>query len=457
MKVSTKRAGLVPLLVLLLVCSGAPAQAQQNLSIAAAESSKAQAAPTPGLANEVNDELPDWLRFGGEYRVRWESRTGINGTEDADDGYLLSRLRLDLTFKLGDHWKVFLQGQDAQAFGYDPNPDPVSLENDFDLRQAYVEYRQKEKTGWAVRAGRQELIYGDQRLVGALNWGNTARSFDAVKVSYADTRFVVDTFASSVVAIQDGAFDRHLDGQNFYGTHASFFKAVPNASLDTYVFWKTSPFVLDEGSRAGDADTVTFGTRLVGKLPGRLDYGLELMGQRGSFSGDSIRGGAAHGRLGFAMTPSAASPRLRAEYNFASGDATPGDGVRGTFDQLYPTNHDKYGIADQVGLRNLHNMRFGVTEKPHAKVAIDVDYNSFWLAHRRDGLYMASGALVARIPTGARDAHVASEVDVQVSFTPRDGVAIGAGFAHWFPGSFWKAATPGASQNFAYTQIVYRF
>ena len=96
--------------------------------------------------------------------------------------------------------------------------------------------------------------------------------------------------------------------------------------------------------------------------------------------------------------------------------------MRGTYDQLYPTNHDKYGIIDQVGLRNLHNVRFGVTQKPHARVSVEIDYNSFWLAHRRDGLYTASGALVARQPAGAADAHVAHEADVQVNYTPRDGV-----------------------------------
>jgi hypothetical protein len=417
----------------------------------------AAAAQTPGVASEVNEALPEWIRFGGEYRFRWEGRTGIAGNEGQNDGYVLSRLRLDLTFKVGEHWKVFLQGQDSQALGFAANPDPTSVENDFDVRQAYVEYRQKEKSGWAVRAGRQELSYGDQRIVGALNWGNASRSFDAIKVSYSDRRFAVDTFASSVVAIQEGAFDRHLDGQNFYGTHATFFKAIPKAELNTYAFWKTTPFVLDERGRAGDADTVTFGGRLAGTLPGRADYAVELMGQRGSFSNDDIRGGAAHGRLGYALTSSSTSPKLRAEYNYASGDANPGDGVRGTFDQLYPTNFDKYGIVDQIGFRNMHNVRVGLSEKPHPRLTVDADYNSYWLAHRRDGLYNAAGALVTRIPGGAPDAHVAHEANVLVAFTLRDGVTFGAGYGHWFPGAFWKAATPGASQDFAYTQFTYRF
>src|SRR6185369_15260814 len=104
--------------------------------------------------------------------------------------------------------------------------------------------------------------YDDQRVVGASNWTNTARSFDAVKLGYADKQFAFDVFASSVVVIQDDHFDRHLDGNNFYGVHTGFFSIVRNSELDAYVFWKTAPFVVDERLHTGDADTVTFGARL---------------------------------------------------------------------------------------------------------------------------------------------------------------------------------------------------
>ena len=42
----------------------------------------------------------------------------------------------------------------------------------------------------------------------------------------------------------------------------------------------------------------------------------------------------------------------------------------------------------------MHNARAGVFFKPHARVTVEADYHSFWLAHRRDGLYDAGGNLV---------------------------------------------------------------
>lgn len=410
------------------------------------------------VSEELNDHLPSWLRVGGEYRLRWEGRTGQGGTENRDDSYFLNRVRLDLTFKLSKQWTVFVQAQDAKAFGFNTHPVPASYEDSFDLRQAYVEWRQDEKHGWSLKAGRQELNYGDQRLVGAANWGNSSRTFDAVKVGYMSPKFAVDAFASSVVAIDDEHFDRHRDGNNLYGVFASLPKLNSKMNLNTYVFWKTEQNTRSERGLIASSDVVTFGSQLKGQLSPRFDYDLDVMGQRGSFSKDEIQAHAVHTRLGYALNPKQEHvPKLFVEYNHASGDGTPGDGIRGTFDQLFPTGHARYGAVDQVGLRNMHNAQVGTIWKPRSNLNVQLDYQSFWLAHRRDGLYNSSGALAAILPNGAPDAHVAQEVDLQVQYNFRPGVSFGSGFGHWIPGAFWKAATPGSPQTFAYSFMTYRF
>ena len=96
--------------------------------------------------------------------------------------------------------------------------------------------------------------------------------------------------------------------------------------------------------------------------------------------------------------PAARRRTLTAEYNYASGDADPADGIRGTFDQLYPTAHDKYGLADQVGWRNIRHIRIGFDITPIKATPITVNYHSYWLAEKRDALYAASGTPLARVP-----------------------------------------------------------
>ncbi|MGL1386193.1 alginate export family protein, partial [Vibrio parahaemolyticus] len=78
--------------------------------------------------------------------------------------------------------------------------------NPLDVRQVYVEFGAK-TSGWNFRAGRQELIYGEERLVGASNWGNVGRSFDAARLSYMTKSARLDWFGGTVVAPIKG-FDR---------------------------------------------------------------------------------------------------------------------------------------------------------------------------------------------------------------------------------------------------------
>jgi antirestriction protein ArdC len=58
----------------------------------------------------------------------------------------------------------------------------------------------------------------------------------------------------------------------------------------------------------------------------------------------------------------AAAPHVFLEGNYASGTRNQNGHEWNTFDQLYPSNHDKLGFADLVGRRNLVHFRTGVEE-----------------------------------------------------------------------------------------------
>jgi hypothetical protein len=353
--------------------------------------------------------------------------------------------------------KLHLQGQDSQAGARNAKPDAPPFENTFDLRQAYVEFGNVEGGKFALRGGRQELVFGEQRLVGHLNWTNTARSFDAVRASYRNNDFRVDAFAASVVNLREAEPDRRADGNNFHGVYAAFSTIVPNSAVEPYVFWRVSRGVRSEAGALGQMDFKTVGFRWAGKLPANFDYGIEIAGQTGSQSSDDIKAWAGHWVAGYTLPAARFTPRFVAEYNYASGDANPTDGKRGTFDQLYPTAHDKYGLADQVGWKNIHDIRSGVELKPSPKLSISGFYHSWWLAQTRDGLYNAAGNLVFRVPAGTAGRHVGQEADFQAVFVLNNLVQIGGGYAHLFPGTFLKNATPGKALDSSYVMVTYLF
>ena len=95
-------------------------------------------------------------------------------------------------------FSAYTEAQDSRAFGYNTHPVPANVADSLGLRQAYVSLGDVEN-GWALRVGRQELSFGEERLVGASNWSNVGRTFDAVRMIFNSPGFRLDAFASSVV------------------------------------------------------------------------------------------------------------------------------------------------------------------------------------------------------------------------------------------------------------------
>ena len=417
------------------------------------------AAQTPTAkrgSDYVNEDLPRWIRFSGEYRVRLEGVDGVGFRSSGSDAFVLGRLRLNATLAPVSWLKLQLQGQDAQVVARNIKPDAAPFEDTFDLRQAYIELGNPEARTFGLRVGRQELVFGEQRLVGHLNWFNAARSFDAVRTTLRNSQVRLDVFASSVVNAKDGDWNKRTDGNNLHGAYGSLAKLVPNATVEPYVFWRLAPGQRTETGTAARLDSKTVGVRWVGKLPSRLDYGVEMAAQTGSVASDDVSAWAGHWVLGYtAAVPY--TPRLVAEYNYASGDSNPKDGQRQTFDQLFPTGHDKYGLANQVGWKNVHDIRSGIEFKPSPKMAASAFYHSWWLADPHDGLYNAGGALVARVASGAAGRHIGQEADFQGTYTFNNLLQFGGGFGHVFPGTFLKNATAGKPYNTAYLMVTYQF
>ena len=124
------------------------------------------------IAEEWNKELPKWVQFTGDYRARVEGFSGGGFADNKDDIYWLNRFRLNLAIKPASWLTFFAQGQDARVWGKNQNPPVPPFQNTLDLRQAYMEIGGTEKKTFGFRFGRQELVFGDQRLIGHLNWTN---------------------------------------------------------------------------------------------------------------------------------------------------------------------------------------------------------------------------------------------------------------------------------------------
>ncbi len=405
--------------------------------------------------NRANELMPSWLRVRGEFRERVEGFAGAGFNADRDDLYYLSRVRLEATVTPAKHVSFQVQAQDARVGKKSIGPTGTPFKAPIDLRTAFADIGHA-KSRYAVRVGRQEFVFGEQRLVGHVSWLNAARTFDAARVTMRTSSWQVDAFGGSLVRILDGRFDRSGNGNRFAGAHATSTSLIPLATVEPYTFWRRDEALGTEDGALGTLSAATLGVRVAGRLPARLDYGVEMALQRGSLGNDRVETWAGHWQVRELITKTG-TVRVVGEYNFASGDKDSTDGVRGTFDQLYPTPHDKYGLADQFGWKNIHHVRAGVEVTPIKGLPITANAHSWWLAEGRDAVYAASSAPLFRVAGGAADRHVGQEIDVQVSRTLTPQLQLAGGYAHIFPGAFLKQTTPGASYSFPYVMVTYIF
>ena len=109
----------------------------------------------------------------------------------------------------------------------------------FDDRQAFLDIHVKSVK---LIAGRQELKYGSERLVGISDWTNDSRTWDGFLGRIGDKNRL-DLFSTSVVAVHATSLDRHGAGLTFHGAVGTIGTWVPHVVIQPFVFIKAFPRV----------------------------------------------------------------------------------------------------------------------------------------------------------------------------------------------------------------------
>jgi len=422
-------------------------------------------ASTPVLAAESGQSASlspgvEW-NAGGSLRLRYEWKQGFAlgkpGAVDPQD-YLLSQLRLHLNIHQGDHWKLFVEGQDARVNSaflrntVNDTKSPNIFADRFDLHQGYVDVGWGDNFGAQVRVGRQKFNLGTQRLVASLEWVNTARVWDAVRLSQrlGSKDRIVDVFASHLVAVRPRAFNTHAPTGNrmfdsqFYGVYLTDKVSVRNSRVEFY-------YLLRRNTRAGDRVHTT-GVRY-DYQNGAWNADGEVMLQTGSYGFLQQRAYAAH--IGFGRMLGSAW-HLGAAYNYGSGDSNPLDGKHQTFDNLYPLNHAYYGYMDLFSLQNIHNgeavLKWKLNKRNHFRLA----YEGFWLVKSGTDAWYNAGAGVVRRAPGPVSSYVGSEIDftMATAFKPWH-ISTLLGYSHFFAGSYVQQTGTSRDANFFFAQGKY--
>jgi hypothetical protein len=419
------------------------------------ETAAAKPAEKVGFAR-VAPGWPRWFTLILVDRSRVESirPPGTRGAEY--DTYALNRFRLTASARTASWLTANLQVQDARVGGYATSPAPKSVQNTLDLRLANVELGRKGARGVTAVVGRQELSLGDGRLMASPDWGNVSRTYDGLRVSGFLPGFKVDVFGVAPVDVTPDSFSKAKYGERAFGAWSTLDKVKPLAYIDVYELVKHNSAATGETGSKGDQTIYATGVRVGGPIGKAFSWEADNAIQRGHSAGDDVKAWATHEGVSWTIGRAAWKPKLGVDYDFASGDDDPKDGVKGTFDQLYASTHGKWGLGDQVGWRNMHHVALRLEVSPTRNLKVSTAVNKIYLATLNDAWYSASGSKVV-INRTATSRDVGWEPDLSGTCTLTRDLTMGIGLAVLLGGDFVKQSTDVQRVWTPYVMWTYRF
>jgi hypothetical protein len=471
--------------------------------------------PVPGAIDAyfaANDPSLKGWDFGVNERIRLEDKSDAGTTHAGSNfdffsnppttnsnDYWLNRLMPRIGFT-GDWFSVVVEGRSSYSFGDDRYTSTAAgknlAENDgpFQLQMAYVAIGNLKQFPLTLKVGRQELVYGEGRLLGNAFWLNIPHTFDAIKVRYQDSFFGVDVFAANLVYVDADHFEDSNSQDTLSGAYFDFPGVSKENVTELYVLARnvSRGIVTDNWSHVpapfrftAPQDTYTYGYRTKTK-PGALgpwDYGIEAMWQLGDrtavFPATTVAVAKAAPRLdqdawAFVLQGSytwkdvPVKPKLALIISWASGDSNSTDKNSQTFQNLLPSNHGLYGAMDLSSLQNIEDYRVSFSIKPSSTTSLTLDAHQQYLENTHDFWYNVAG--VPRNTAGATPGSgkgfginpsyspdLGQEIDVIGGWTVTKGLLLEGGVGHFFRGQYVKSSlrVVGSSDaNYVYVQAT---
>jgi hypothetical protein len=407
----------------------------------------------------LTDSDQVWLTLGGQVRGRQESFSQFQFGQSQparSDTFRLSRIRLSADLHASRYFRAFVEAKSSLATRRElSGGDSASFVDTIDLQNAFADVVVPlGASGSATfRGGRQELLFGAQRLVGPSDWSNVRRTFQGLSGIVRAGGWDVTPFWTELVVVRQHAFDEASPGNKLYGVYAS--RAVPGAVASELYWLGADNRAATFNGTSGRERRQTVGGRLSrSSAAARADFDVEGAAQFGTLDANDIRAWMLTLNGGYTFN-SRLKPRLFVNGDSASGDRGFGGRV-GTFNQLYPTNHAYLGNADYVGRQNVLSPSAGVSLRPASRLTVSVTQFGFWRASAHDGLYNSAGS-VLRTGTGTAERYIGAEMDLVTTYQFDRQVLGYASYNHFYPGSFLRKTGPARGSDYGYAALQFTF
>ena len=252
------------------------------------------------------------IRLFGDIRIRGELDMRDFNQRTPANAYTLMRSRMGVEAKPAEDIRIVFQIQDSRVFGQEKdgtgNFNTLADSKNLDLHQGFVEIRNLFISGLMVRLGRQELSFGNERLIGSVGWHNVGRAFDGVLFRWDTGPVSLNVLGMNVAEVHQYApiatpaavahvRDAGSDLIGIYGTA----RRLQSHDLEGYALYQSDRNQTVPGF--DDLRRWTLGGHCKGK-ESSIEYEFEVAYQAGSRRGQSVSSYLLTGSIEYGSTES---------------------------------------------------------------------------------------------------------------------------------------------------------
>jgi hypothetical protein len=398
---------------------------------------------------------PANLSIGGEIREQLRVYHHLNyGDANPDkDYYLLQRYMVHADLYINKNLRIFTQLNSTHVNG--KNTIGANDRDYLGIMQAFIDVNLP-SLPMRLRFGRQEFLYGSERILGPRDGPNNRQMYDGLRYTLNFKKITGDFILVNPVAFKPGFFDniRIRDYLIFAGYWTFSFKN--KNFLDLYYFGTSRKNVPVEAGTTSIYRN-SLGAR-ISKSPESFYYDIEGTLQGGSYNTQNIYGWHFTSIIGYRWNNIPLSPRFQLKGAVFSGNK---DSTDNQINSFVPISA-KPPVNDMlpVGPTNLVLFVPEGEIKLNKSLALMLRYFCIWRLRRTDGLYSTDMERMIRPPDkpGQNNGnYTAGGPAAEINYTTNKHFNISLTASYFIPGIYIKSTGAGKDLQAMIIKAYYRF
>lgn len=394
------------------------------------------------------------VSLGGDLREQFQYFHNQNFGDglSTNNSRLWHRLMLHSNIEIGKSVRLFTQlGSTFRFFNSNPLT-PEIEENQLSLHQVFIERKYNSK--WLFRIGRQELFYGNHRLLTFREGPNTRLTFDGAIVKYNTSKLKVDLMALSPVISKKGIFDDTSFNDYVFGVYLTE-KIIPNKLILDYYFLDFISERRKYNYVSGKEHRQIVGARIFSENP-QFNYEAEATYQFGNFNSNTINAYALSADLNYLLSSKKVIVGIGT--NYISGDNNPNDKKLNTYNLLF--SKPQYGLTAPIGATNVITINPYFKLKGINKLNVYAGAYFLWRQSENDGIY-TPGAIETR-PTPwllnhLKEKEIGKLLVLETNYKINTHISFSLDASYFSAGNFIKQTGKGKDIIYLSSKFYFKF